>query len=65
MNTITREFGYTCNGMDSQISETKSEFGLGGGGKSVEYCRALWGSGQFHKDIGNILPPHPSPLDDE
>ena len=37
----------------------------GGGGKSVEYCRALWGSGQFHKDIGDILPPHPSPFDDE
>lgn len=62
MNTITREFGYTCNGMDSQISETKSEFGLGvGGGKSVEYCRALWGSGQFHKDISDILPPPPLP----
>lgn len=61
MNTITRDFGYTCNGTDSQISETKSEFGLRGGGKSVEYYRALWGSGQFHKDMSDILPPHPFP----
>ena len=63
MNTITRDFGYTCNGTDSQILETKSEFGLkgGGGGKSVEYYRALWGSGQFHKDMSDILPPPPLP----
>ena len=72
MNTITRDFGYTCNGIDSQISETKSEFGLGGGGsdilgppppppQAVEYYRALWGSGQFHKDMSDILPPHPFP----
>ena len=64
MNTITRDFGHTCNGTDSQISETKSEFGLRGG-ESVEYYRALWGSGQFHKDMSDILPPTPSPLDDE
>ena len=62
MNTITRDFSYTCNGMDSQISETKSEFGWG---ESVEYYRALWGSGQFHKDMSDILPPTPSPLDNE
>ena len=37
----------------------------GGGGESVEYYRALWGSGQFHKDMSDILPPTPSPLDDE
>ena len=42
MNTITRDFGYTCNGTDSKISETKSEFGLkGGGGGRREISRIL------------------------
>ena len=59
MNSVTHAMAWIRKFQKPSLS-----LGWGwGGGKSVEYCRALWGSGQFHKDISDILPPPtPPPL---